>query len=114
MASFKQLTRYRIDSEIEIEATPEQVWKVFGDFGNWDKWNDFMILPVAPERVGKHCRVLFRLDGGCMKESPHDPEVRSRLQLSGAGQLSFRSGSQNMRKALCACCAALVLLSPII
>lgn len=85
MASVKQLTRYHIDSEIEIEATPEQVWKVFGDFGNWDKWNDFMILPVAPERVGKHCRVLFRLDGGCMKESPHDPEVRCSWQLGWAG-----------------------------
>jgi hypothetical protein len=77
MASMLQKLTYRIDSEIEIEATPEQVWKVFGDFASWGKWNDFMELPVVPERAGKHCRVLFHLDGGCMKESPHDPEVRS-------------------------------------
>jgi hypothetical protein len=76
----KQLLRYKIDSEIEIEATPEQVWKVFGDFANWDKWSDFMVFSVVPEKVGKHCRVLFRLDGGCMKETPHDPEVSSSRQ----------------------------------
>jgi hypothetical protein len=110
MASFKQLARYRIDSEIEIEATPEQVWKVFGDFGNWDKWNDFMILPVAPERVGKHCQVLFRLDGGCMKESPHEPEVRSSVQLAaGLQQQFFGLAAKNMHKALCTCCAELLL-----
>lgn len=71
-----QAMRYRIDSEIEIEATSEQVWKVFGDFGSYSKWNDFQVFKKVPEAVGKKCEVVFHLEGGCMKTSSHDPEVR--------------------------------------
>jgi hypothetical protein len=72
----ENLLTYSIDSQIIIEASPEQVWRVFGDFANWGKWNDFMELPVVPEKVGKRCHAVFYLDEGCMKKSPHDPEVR--------------------------------------
>jgi len=65
-----------INTELVIPASPEQVWAVFGDFANWGQWNDFMVLPVAPEKVGKCCRVMFRLDGGCVRKSVHDPEVK--------------------------------------
>lgn len=67
--------KYNIHSEIEIEATPQQVWEVFGDFAGWGSWNDFVVLPVVPERVGKRCRAVFYLESGCMKQTSHDPEV---------------------------------------
>lgn len=73
----QQAMKYTIHSEIQIAATPEQVWQVFGDFAGWGKWNDFCVLPVVPERVGKRCRAVFYLDSGCMKQSPHNPEVGS-------------------------------------
>jgi hypothetical protein len=76
MQALRALTTYKIDSEIEIEATPEQVWKVFGDFASWGKWNDFTVFKEVPEQVGKRCQVVFHLDGGCMKSTSHDPEVR--------------------------------------
>ncbi|KAF8070871.1 Alpha-latrocrustotoxin-a [Scenedesmus sp. PABB004] len=66
----------KIDTELTIPAPPEAVWAVFGDFANWGDWNDFMVLPVPPEREGKACRVAFRLDGGCIRHSVHDPEVQ--------------------------------------
>jgi hypothetical protein len=65
----------KIDTELVIPASPAQVWSVFGDFANWGQWNDFMVLPITPSKVGKPCRVLFHLDGGCIKRSVHDPEV---------------------------------------
>lgn len=69
-------TTYRIDTELEIAAAPQQVWAVFGDFARWGDWNDFMELgPAVPEKVGGTCRVLFHLEGGCMKTSKHEPEV---------------------------------------
>lgn len=66
----------RIDTELVINAPPSAVWAVFGDFANWGSWNDFMVLPVPPTKPGRHCRVLFHLDGGCVRHSTHDPEVR--------------------------------------
>ncbi|KAF6264958.1 hypothetical protein COO60DRAFT_1185333 [Scenedesmus sp. NREL 46B-D3] len=65
----------KIDTELVIPASPAQVWSVFGDFANWGQWNDFMVLPITPSTVGKNCRVLFHLDGGCIKRSVHDPEI---------------------------------------
>lgn len=74
--ALEALTTCSINTELIIPASPAQVWAVFGEFRNWDKWNDFMALPVPPKCVGKHCKVVFRLDGGLLKKSVHDPEVR--------------------------------------
>ena len=72
----------KIDTELVIPASPAQVWAVFGDFANWGEWNDFMVLPVPPKCVGKHCRVLFRLEGGLINKSVHDPEVSPLSRVS--------------------------------
>jgi hypothetical protein len=64
-----------INTQLAIPASPEAVWDVLADFTTWGDWNDFMVLPVPPKAVGRHCRVLFRLDEGCLKTSTHDPEV---------------------------------------
>lgn len=32
----------RVDSEIEIPASPEQVWSVLADIRNWPRWNRVM------------------------------------------------------------------------
>ncbi len=77
MQQLQELMRYQVDSEIDIEATPEQVWKVFGNFASWGEWNDFAVFDKVPLAVGKRCKVVFHLDGGCMKTSLHDPEVRA-------------------------------------
>jgi hypothetical protein len=77
----------KIDTELVIPASPAQVWSVFGDFANWGQWNDFMVLPITPSKVGKPCRVLFHLDGGCIKRSVHDPEVICFCQLKQVASL---------------------------
>lgn len=73
--ALEALTTCKIDTELVIPASPAQVWAVFGDFANWGQWNDFMTLPVSPKSVGKHCRVVFKLEGGLIRRSVHDPEV---------------------------------------
>lgn len=68
-----------VNTELLIPASPEEVWDVFGDFANWGTWNDFMVLPIAPSKVGQHCKVEFCLEGGCIRRSIHSPEVCHRL-----------------------------------
>lgn len=70
------LPTYKIDTEIVIPATPQQVWEVFSDYDGWKEWNSFMTFTESPTEVGKLCKVLFQLDGGRMKTTKHDPEVR--------------------------------------
>ncbi len=45
----------RVDSEIEISASPEQVWSVLVDFPRWRQWNRVMPAlegePVEGDRV---------------------------------------------------------------
>jgi hypothetical protein len=71
----------RIDTELVIPASPAHVWAVFGDFAKWGEWNDFMVLPIVPKKVGETCRVQFKLDGGCIRKSVHDPEVSSKSKF---------------------------------
>lgn len=65
---------YRIDTDIEIEATAEQVWKVFGDFKHWGRWNKFVMFKAEP-KVYERCRIGF-LHKDCRKSSTFNPEVR--------------------------------------
>jgi hypothetical protein len=71
---FKGQPTYRIDTEIYIEATAEQVWKVFGNFKSWPNWSDFAVFKTVPE-VHKRCQVVF-MTKGCMKSSSFNPKVR--------------------------------------
>lgn len=71
----KEAKSHRIFSDIVINASPDKVWMVFGDFKSWGKWNDFMVFRGEPKR-GKRCTVTF-LHKGCIG-STFWPKVRGR------------------------------------
>ena len=54
----------RIETEIEIEATPERVWEVLTDFAQYGDWNPFMTEIEARLDVGARARVRLQPPGG--------------------------------------------------
>ncbi len=49
-----------IDAYIDIDATPEDVWKVLVDFEAWGTWNDFIPMVQGDLKVGEtmHIKVV--------------------------------------------------------
>lgn len=84
--------RKEIREEIEIQASPEAVWKALTDFESFREWNAFMRPVVGVAEVGARLRVQIRPPGGrAMAFRPtvtkvvQDGELRwkGRLWLSG-------------------------------
>lgn len=48
-------------SEIEIEATPKEVWAVFADFGSYPSWNPFIRKAEGILAPGERIAVTLRL-----------------------------------------------------
>lgn len=74
--------------EIDIEAPPSTVWRVFADFPSWDAWTSgFMRFLEPPTAVGKRCGLVCKLSQGALKTTTHWPMVR-RQARSAAGCVS--------------------------
>lgn len=48
----KNMTR-RIETVIEINSTPQRVWKILTDFENYSEWNPFIKSIAGEKSVGK-------------------------------------------------------------
>ena len=46
-----------IDTHIDIDATPEEVWSLLVDFNAWGSWNDFIPMVEGNLQVGEHLRI---------------------------------------------------------
>jgi len=44
----------KLVSQIEIDATAEQVWEVLTDFADYPAWNPFIVSAVGTAEVGTH------------------------------------------------------------
>jgi hypothetical protein len=53
-----------INSEIEISASPEDVWKALTDFEAFREWNPFIRPVVGEAKEGARLRVQMRPPGG--------------------------------------------------
>jgi len=53
-----------LQTEIEIAATPAQVWSILMDFPNHDRWNPFIRSLEGTARVGETLTVFIRPPGG--------------------------------------------------
>jgi len=62
-----------IDAWIDIDAQPEEVWKVLVDFKSWESWNAFIPVVEGNLRVGERMRIKVVPPG--MKPMTFEPEV---------------------------------------
>ena len=53
-----------IHTTIEINATPEQVWKVLVDFDTYSQWNPFIVKASGKAVVGSKLRVSIKPEKG--------------------------------------------------
>jgi hypothetical protein len=60
-------------SEIEIAATPDQVWKVLADRAAYPQWNPFIVSSTGDLTVGSTIRNVLRDTSG--KETAFTPEL---------------------------------------
>ncbi|HWS55527.1 MAG TPA: SRPBCC domain-containing protein [Pyrinomonadaceae bacterium] len=53
-----------IHTEIEIEAAPEEVWRVLTDFGAYPSWNPFVKSVSGEPREGGRLEIFVQVPGG--------------------------------------------------
>jgi len=54
----------QIATTVEIDATPERVWKVLTDFGAYPEWNPFITRIAGPLQAGGQLDVYLKPSGG--------------------------------------------------
>jgi len=67
-----------ISSEIEIEASPEAVWNVLVDIGNWAEWNPIIADASGDLRIG--AKLAIRMKGENNSEGPAYSPVLTAFQ----------------------------------
>ncbi|GIH91726.1 SRPBCC family protein [Planobispora siamensis] len=61
---------HRIRTEVEIDASPEKVWRVLTDFAAYPEWNPFIVSARGEARVGARLTNKLSNDGRVMTFSP--------------------------------------------
>jgi hypothetical protein len=80
--------RKEIRSDIEIQASPEAVWKTLTDFESFREWNAFMRPVVGETKEGAKLRVQLRPPGGrAVAFRPKVTKVVSNRELRWKGRL---------------------------
>ena len=54
-------------TEIEIQASPEKVWKILTDLDKYPNWNTFICHAVGKAEIGKTVDIDFQPDGKGLK-----------------------------------------------
>jgi len=57
-----------IKTEIEINATPEQVWQVLTNFESYADWNPYIVRASGKAAGGEHLKLTLRQPDGKEKE----------------------------------------------
>lgn len=57
------MTRYQLDSEIEIAATSERVWSILANFSDYQNWNPFIRTIRGTPEVGASLVVQIQPSG---------------------------------------------------
>ncbi len=50
----------QLDTRIQIDATAQRVWEVFTNFGDYPRWNPFILEVQGAVRVGAKIRFRFQ------------------------------------------------------
>ena len=68
--------------ETRIDATPERVWEVFTDFGNYHTWNPFIVKASGEPRVGETIQVTIKAPAGIEEYAPRIKDVQPGSSLT--------------------------------
>jgi hypothetical protein len=77
-----------IQTEIEIEAAPGEVWRVLTDFGAFPEWNPLVKSARGELRAGARLEIFVQVpDGPGMKFTPEVLRVEPGRELRWVGRL---------------------------
>jgi hypothetical protein len=62
-----------LSSEIEINASPQRVWKILTDFEKYEQWNPFIHRIVGQAKEGSKIQIRIETPGG--KNRKYEPTV---------------------------------------
>jgi hypothetical protein len=68
VADLKELT-----TEIEINTSPQRVWKILTDFDKYEQWNPFIHRIVGQAKEGSKIQIRIETPGG--KNRKYEPTV---------------------------------------
>jgi hypothetical protein len=75
-------------TEIDIDATPEQVWQVLTDFDSYPQWNPFMTRASGTPVQGERLTIRMQHEGGrAMTFRPTVREAHPQRRLRWLGRL---------------------------
>ena len=83
--------RTEIKTQIEINASPEKIWKILTDFNNYPNWNPFIKQLTGEVKVGSKIKVKIQLpEAKSMTFKPTILTYQSNEELSWLGALFFK------------------------
>ena len=62
-----------LTTEIEINASPQRVWKILTDFDKYEQWNPFIHRIVGQAKEGSKIQIRIETPGG--KNRKYEPTV---------------------------------------
>ena len=75
-------------TEIEIQASPKQVWQALTDFKRFSQWNPFIESAKGEFNVGSHVEILVHPpDSSAMRFCPRRLKVEPNRELRRLGTL---------------------------
>ncbi|MCF2533090.1 SRPBCC domain-containing protein [Yinghuangia soli] len=81
----------KIETQVVIEAAPEQVWAVLTDFARFGEWNPFIREAEGEVRVGARLRLkMFPANGKPMVFKPRVLVAEPGVELRWIGRLFVR------------------------
>jgi len=79
---------YRVDTQIEIDASAERVWSILMDFAGYARWNPFVRSIEGRAAVGEVLRVVIQPAGsGGMRFRPRVVAVETQREFRWKGRL---------------------------
>lgn len=81
----------QLRTELEILASPLEIWDILVDFARYPEWNAFIVSASGELRVGATLKVCIALpeDGATRTFHPVVTECTSPFRLAWRGQLGF-------------------------
>ncbi|AQX52812.1 MAG: hypothetical protein PQ275_03240 [Elizabethkingia anophelis] len=80
-----------IKTEIVIHATPEKIWKILTDFGNYPQWNPFIVSVTGEVENGN--KIVVSIKPPDRKGMIFKPTILTKInnkELSWQGRLLFK------------------------